>query len=211
MIAQTLMDPPLDDLPESSPDRESDAAAIEGHDAESGPGSFEEVYEEHVEFVWRGLRRLGVSEAELDDAVQDVFVVVHRKLGGFEGRSQLRTWLFGIVLRTARSHRRTKRRRPEDPIDASEELGLTESAASRPDRKAESNEAVKALYELLDELDEEKREAFVLTELEELSAPEISEALGLNVNTVYARIRAARKAFEQAVSRRRAQEDWRIR
>jgi RNA polymerase sigma-70 factor (ECF subfamily) len=166
--------------------------------------SFEEVYDEHVEFVWRGLRRLGVRDAELDDAVQDVFVVVHRRLSSFEGKSSLKTWLFGIALKVARTHRRSRERRPTTELDPGTEASLASSPAAHPDRLLEEAEALRTLYALLDELDEDKREAFVLADLEELSAPEIAEALSLNLNTVYARIRAARKAFEEALVRHRA-------
>lgn len=168
---------------------------------------FDEVYDEHVDFVWRGLRRLGVPDAELDDALQDTFVVVHRRLGSFEGKSSLKTWIFGIALRVARTHRRTRARKPTSPLDDHDEPA---SHAADPSACAEDREAVRALHAILDELDDEKREAFVLAELEELTAPEIADALSLNVNTVYARIRAARKAFEQAVVRHRARDARRV-
>ena len=171
--------------------------------------SFEEVYDTEVETTWRGLRRLGVRDSDLDDAVQDVFVVVHRKLDDFEGRSSIRTWLFGIVIRVARRYRRGDQRHPETPLEG--EVEATLSGGTLPDAQAADAEAVRILYALLEELDEEKREAFVMAELEELSAPEIAEALSLNLNTVYARIRAARKAFEQAVARQQAKDDWRTR
>src|SRR5450631_4356797 len=65
-----------------------------------------EIYQRHADFVWRTLRRLGVREAEASDAVQDVFVVVHAKLGQFEGRSSMTTWLFTICRTVARERRR---------------------------------------------------------------------------------------------------------
>src|SRR6185436_19202677 len=68
---------------------------------------FEEVYEQNVTFVWRSARRLGVADAAIDDVVQEIFVVVHRRLREFEGRSSLKTWLFAIVLRVVRDHRRS--------------------------------------------------------------------------------------------------------
>jgi RNA polymerase sigma-70 factor (ECF subfamily) len=176
--------------------------------------AFEAIYDEHLAFVWRSLRRLGVRDAALDDAVQDVFLVVHRRLPEFEGRSSIKTWLFGIVLRVSRTCRRTARRKspeaeapggPEDPE------GLADARGHGPDELAEKSEAVRTLYELLDELGEDKREVFVLAELEQMTAPEISEALGANLNSVYSRLRAARRDFEQAVARRRARDGWRHR
>jgi RNA polymerase sigma-70 factor, ECF subfamily len=169
--------------------------------------SFDDVYDEHAEFVWCSLRRLGVAPASVDDALQDVFVVVHRRLREFEGRSSLRTWLFGIVLGIARNYRRSARRRaPEGALAAEATDDLPSPDARGPEGRAEDAEAVRALYSLLDQLDEDKREVFVLADIEEMTAPEIAAALSLNVNTVYARIRAARLAFEQAVARYRAKE-----
>src|SRR5262245_19722044 len=78
--------------------------------------SFKEVYDEHFRFVWRSLRRLGVPESDVADAVQDVFIVVHRRLGEFEGRSKVTTWLYGICYRVAHDRRRLAhvRRRVDD-------------------------------------------------------------------------------------------------
>lgn len=177
-------------------------------EARPGAPSFEDVYDEHAEMVWRSLRRLGVAEASVDDAVQEVFIVVHRRLHEFEGRSSLKTWLFGIVLGVARNQRRSVRRRAPEGALASEVDDEVPSPSGRnPEGSAQAAEAVRTLYALLDELDEDKRQVFVMADLEELSAPEIALALTLNVNTVYARIRAARLAFEQAVARFRAKEE----
>lgn len=173
-----------------------------------GAPSFEEVYDEHAEMVWRALRRLGVPEASVDDALQEVFLVVHRRLAEFEGRSSLKTWLFGIVLGIARNQRRSVRRRaPEGALASEVDEDLPSPSNRTPEDKAQSAEAVRTLYALLDELDEDKRQVFVMADLEEMSAPEIAAALKLNVNTVYARIRAARIGFEQAVLRFRSKEE----
>jgi RNA polymerase sigma-70 factor (ECF subfamily) len=165
---------------------------------------FAQVYDAHVDLVWRALRRFGVSEASLEDATQDVFLVVHRRLAEFEGRSSVSTWLYGIAVGVARNHRRTRRRRPEQPTEGVEDELVARGAS--PERSASDRETVRMLDSLLGELDADKREVFVLAELEELTAPEIGAALGLNVNTVYTRLRAARAAFEQALARRRARE-----
>lgn len=159
--------------------------------------SFEEVYDANVDFVARALTRLGVRDANLDDAIQDAFLVVFRRLEGFAGRSRMRTWLYGIVLNVARNRRRTARRKPEHELPDDDELPGVAGA----DVELARAENLRLLHQILDELDDDKREAFVLFELEELTAPEIAEALSLNLNTVYARVRAARHAFEQAVMR----------
>jgi RNA polymerase sigma-70 factor (ECF subfamily) len=162
---------------------------------------------EDADVVWRGLRRLGVPDASVDDALQDVFVVVHRRLGEFEGRSSLRTWLFGIALGVARNYRRSSRRRAaEGPLAAEVDDDLPAPDSRGPEGRAQDAEAVRTLYTLLDQLDEDKRTVLVLADLEEMTAPEIAATLSLNLNTVYARIRAARLAFEQAVARFRQKE-----
>jgi RNA polymerase sigma-70 factor (ECF subfamily) len=169
--------------------------------------TLEDVYREHFAFVWRSAKRLGVRDASLDDVVQEVFVVVHRRLASFEGRSAVRTWLFGITLRVARDHRRaTRRKSPEPTVDPD-----TLRAAGGPAESAEKNEAVRLLHTLLDELDDERREVFVMAELEQMTMPEIAEALGLNLNTAYARLRIARQEFEDALARHRARDEWRLR
>jgi RNA polymerase sigma-70 factor (ECF subfamily) len=161
---------------------------------------FAEVYEEHFDFVWRSARRLGVSALHVDDAVQEVFLVVHRRLHEFEARSSLKTWLFAITRRVVGDYRRSARRKPSEPISFEPEA----CASSAADAQLERNEDARLLYSLLDELDPEKREVFVLAELEQISGPEIAAALGENLNTVYARLRAARIAFEAAVARHQA-------
>ncbi len=169
---------------------------------------FEQVYDDHVDLVWRALRRFGVLESALEDATQDVFLVVHRRLHEFEGRSSLSTWLYGIAGGVARNHRRTRRRRPEHSQDGVEDEMI--APGTSPERRAQDAEAMRLLDRLLAELDPDKREVFVLAELEELTAPEISAALELNVNTVYTRLRAARAAFEQTLARFRAKEQGRF-
>jgi RNA polymerase sigma-70 factor (ECF subfamily) len=189
-------------------------AEPEGDRGAEGVLSFDHVYEENFAFVWRSARRLGVSESALDDVVQEIFLVVHRRLAEFEGRSSLKTWLFGIVLRVVRDHRRSLRRksphsvRPEAAVDPD---ALTDARSASPHESAAKAEAVRVLHRLLDELDDDKREVFVLAELEQVSAPEIAAAIGVNLNTVYSRLRAARQAFEDALARHHARDQWRMR
>jgi RNA polymerase sigma-70 factor (ECF subfamily) len=171
--------------------------------------TFEEVYSGHFPFVWRSVRRLGIPAGSVEDAVQEVFVVVHRKLGEFEGRSSLKTWLFGIVLRVVRDQRRAMRRKGM-PLAQEDPETVKDEAARGPDERAAKAEAVRALHALLDELDDEKREIFVLAELEQMSVPEIADVLSVNLNTVYSRLRAARQQFEEAVARHRARDRWRL-
>jgi RNA polymerase sigma-70 factor (ECF subfamily) len=166
---------------------------------------FASVYEEHFDFVFRTVRRLGVAAATAEDVTQEVFVVVHKTLWRFEGRSSVRTWLFGIARNVAYRHRRALGRRitVTSGDERALEVAHDESARSAHDL-AERSEAARVLDGLLDELDDEKREAFVLVELEEMSMPEVAEALEINVNTAYTRLRAARRQFEEALARYRA-------
>jgi len=155
-----------------------------------------------------------VPSATVDDVVQEVFVVVHRRLSEFEARSSLKTWLYGIVLRVVREHRRTLRRRAPHMLSSVHSVELTHVPEQRgvaPDEAAANAEAARIVEQILDVLDEEKREVFVLAELEELSAPEIAEALGVKLNTVYSRLRVARQEFAAAAARHRAHDAWRSR
>jgi RNA polymerase sigma-70 factor (ECF subfamily) len=169
---------------------------------------FEEVYEEHFDFVWRSVRRLGVAPSAVDDAAQDVFVIVHGRLAEFEGRSSLKTWLFGIVVHVARAHRRANLRSAGERAADPDSLP---APAPGPHEQATAAEAARLLYAVLDELSDERREVFVLMELEEVTAPDVALALGLKLNTVYSRLRHARHDFEAAVARRTAHDEWRLR
>jgi RNA polymerase sigma-70 factor (ECF subfamily) len=159
--------------------------------------AFDDLYDAHFDFVWRNLRRLGVLEPNLWDAAQDVFLVIHRRLADFEPRAEVRSWVYSIVVRVARQHRRTAKRKPTQPLDDHEQL--VDPRAIGPERSAARSEELQQLMTLLDQLDDHKREAFVLAELEGLSAPEIAAILNANVNTIYARIRAARRELEAAI------------
>ena len=161
----------------------------------------EQVYEAHVDFVWRSARSLGVRELNIDDVVQEVFVVVQRRLSEFEGRSELKTWLFGITRRVVRAHIR-QQVRSRAQSEPSAELPDTHSACAETQLVA--LEGARLLYALLDELDADLREVFVLSELEEMSGPAIAEALDLELSNVYARVRRARLAFDAALKRHRA-------
>jgi len=145
-----------------------------------------EIYAAHFDFVWRNLQRLGVPPHSVDDAVQDVFLVVHRRLSEFEDRSSMRTWLFGILRRVARDHRPRSREQATDPARLDDLAGHV--AAGQFESLAE-RQAADLVYCLLAELDDDKREAFILIDMEHMTVPEAAEALHANVNTVYARIR----------------------
>lgn len=166
------------------------------------PRDVREVFDAHFDFVWRSLRRLGVREADVDDVLQEVFLVVHRKLPEFGGRSRLTTWLFGICFRVAREHSRRAYVRREEASDVLPEI-TTEPEAS-PEELYAGRQARERLDELLAHLDPDKRAVFVLYELEQLPVEEIAESVGVPVGTVYSRLKSARQDFDQALLRLRA-------
>jgi RNA polymerase sigma-70 factor (ECF subfamily) len=173
--------------------------------------AFASLYDEHFDFVYRTVRRLGIAESAAEDVTQEVFVRVHKSLFAFEGRSSLRTWLFGIARNVAYHHRRALGRRIAT-TSGEGGGGALESAhdddATSAQDLAERREAARVLDALLASMDDEKREVFMLVELEEMSMPEVAEALGINVNTAYTRLRAARQQFEGALARHRAKSAW---
>lgn len=155
--------------------------------------SFREVFDTEVGFVFRVLRRLGVPERDLDDAAQDVFVVVHRRLPSFEGGLSLRAWLFGIARRVALGRRRRASQRLE-------QLG-SESLDVGADASKEEQIAARALLErALAVLDAEKREVLFLYELEGMPMHEVAEAVGCPVQTAYSRLRTARVLVRDQLS-----------
>jgi len=164
---------------------------------------FDTVYEENFKFVWRAARRLGIDPADTDDIVQEVFVVAHRRLPEFEGRAQVKTWLFKILVGVVRHYFRAQRRKPgHRPAHSPDDLEtLRDHRSCGPAEAAERADAVRVLDDILAHLDAEKREVFVLAEIEQLSSVEIADILGANVNTIYSRLRMARQEFERAVTR----------
>lgn len=157
--------------------------------------AFEDLYRRHYGFVWRGARRLGMREAELDDIVQEVFVVAHRRLAEFEGRSAITTWLFGITYRVVRDHRRAAAARARREADATGGRPPTE-----PDRKLSRTQTAELLDTLLAKLDDDQRAVLVMAEVAQMTAPEIAELTDTKLNTVYSRLRLARQAFENALA-----------
>lgn len=155
------------------------------------------VYRAHQDYVARILHHVGLEPTLVDDALQDVFLVAHRRLGDFDGRASIRAWLYGIAKRVASDYRRGTRRGSRRLTLLGEEhddLLRSEHAGARV-------EAAHLVEQFLERLDVDKRRMFLLSELEGMTAVEIAELEGLNVNTVYARLRAVRKSFERAVER----------
>lgn len=173
--------------------------------------TFESVYAELFDFVWRTARRLGVSDSALDDVCQDVFVAVHRGLPGFEGRAAIKTWVFGILQNSIKTHKRSLARKSPVLRSAGAVIDpeTIHSADRDPYELVSSAQALHMAHEVLDAMGEDKRTVFVLVELEQWTVADAAEAIGDNVNTVHARLRAARKEFAAAANRIRIRDGWR--
>ncbi len=200
----------------------SDAISLVAHsDAQSGyhiaevePRAMREArietpadaYAAYFEVVWRNLRRLGVTPETVEDAVQDVFLVVHRRWEDFRHQSTVRTWVIGICLRVAREYRRKRLRVAQDQEICSDIAVSPDSPLATVERL----QATRTLMMLLDGFDENQRNVFVLVELEELSVAEAAEAIGIPVSTAYKRLTNAHRLFERAVSRQQAHDGWRF-
>jgi RNA polymerase sigma-70 factor, ECF subfamily len=166
------------------------------------PEQLETIYARHADFVWRTLLRLGVAREDVNDALQDVFLVVHQQLEHFEGRSALGTWLFTICRTVATRRRRQYRREREnfadnttdDIVDLRADVG----------RHVEYNQDLALLEMILESLEANQRTVFILFELEKMSGEDIAQALGIPIGTVYSRLQLARNSFRQALARREA-------
>jgi RNA polymerase sigma-70 factor (ECF subfamily) len=158
---------------------------------------FAGVYDEYFGFVWRNVLNRGIPRSSVDDVVQEIFIVVHRKLPEFEGRSSLRTWLAGIARRVVSDHVRKRGNAPVgDPLDVD-----FASALADPAEALDTKVAARLVDGLLALMSEEQREVFMLHELEEMTGREIAESTGTNENTVHTRLRAARKIFQEGLAR----------
>lgn len=154
--------------------------------------SLDEVYRAHARFVWRvAAQLLTVRDGtEVDDVVHDVFLVVQRRLPQFEPGRDVRSWLYGITRNVVLLHRRGRQR-------ARRRLEAVQPPAGPkdPEHVAEARRVAQVMQRFLDQLDPDQRMVFVLMEIEEMTAPEVAKVVGAPVNTVYSRLRIARKRF----------------
>jgi len=197
LAAQASSVPPVVESRPSRPSRIADSREMRA--------AFRAMYDAHVDFVWRNLRRLGVNETEVDDKTQEVFVIAHRRFTDFEERGHgPRAWLFQIVLRVASDARRHRKRHP---VDA--DGGIAQDRQSVPPPQADAldrREQLDLLDRALATIEVGRRAVLLLHEIEEMTAPEIAEVIGIPLNTVYSRLRVARGELEDAVEQLRAGE-----
>lgn len=175
-----------------------------GAESENGSAapvpSFQQLCSQYFDFVWKCARAFGSRPDEIDDIVQDVFLVAQRRHADLKEERLARSWIYSITRRVVSAQRR--RRREHDARAGSDVDALT-SPEQSPLAHAEHNLEVRVLSALLDGLDEKKREVLVLSEIVGMSGPEIAETIGVPMNTVYSRLRAAREDFDAAARRHR--------
>jgi RNA polymerase sigma-70 factor (ECF subfamily) len=147
------------------------------------PLSFDAVYEAHFDYVYRIVARLSGTSA-CEDLVQDVFLVVHRRLPEFEGRAAMTTWLFQIAYRVVGAHVRKERLR---------RLLARALFLERPEPSFQDPDRAAAVRRALESLSWKKRTVLVLFEIEGWSCDRIAEELGIPVDTVYSRLHNARR------------------
>lgn len=187
-IAPPMTESPLD------PQYLTVTAAARAEPAPPCP-AFSEVYRAHFRLIWTTLARLGVRTAELEDAAQEVFMVVHRRLEDYDPTRPLRPWLLGITYRVATAERRRARHRREHLGDAPRSQGIDRAT---PEAQIIARCRAERIHQALDALDPERRAVFVMHEMQAIPCPEIAEALGVPLNTIYSRLRVARERFRGA-------------
>ncbi len=156
------------------------------------PLDFETLYADHFDFVCRSLRLLGVPPEGLEDAAQDVFGVVSRRLAEFVQKASVKTWLFAIVQRTAANQRRSQRRKRDLLEPLSEPIA---APGASPEAHAEAAQAAVLVQTFADGLDEGHRAVLALALIESVPARDVAEALGIPLYTVYSRVRSVREAL----------------
>lgn len=152
------------------------------------------LYRDHADFVWRTVRRFGVPDEAAEDVVQDVFIVVRRRLPDYEGRGAPTSWLYAIARGVAANFRRGRDRaeRRLRVVAAPEPAATPEDAVGRA-------QVAQVVRRGLAALDRNQRRVFELVDIEGMSGPEVAEVLGVPLNTIYSRLRLARRRFRQVV------------
>lgn len=159
----------------------------------------EALFRAHATFVAAFVTRLGAVQAEVDDLVQEVFLVAHNKGGYQPGPAQPRTWLAAIALRVARTRQRAVRRRREDAAEP--DFDALAAEGRDPSEALDLAESLARVQRALEALDLEHRAVFVLFELEGEPCQAIADALEIPIGTVYSRLHNARKRFAEAHAR----------
>jgi len=157
--------------------------------------SLDSLFAEHARFVWRVLKRYGVQERDVEDACQEVFMVVHRRRADFDGRASMRTWIYGIAANVARNARRSNLRRHEVPMASLPDTMTTDI----PFEQVSRHELLLLAERCLRQMAEDKREVFALYELDGLTMAEVARSLNLPESTALSRLYAARDEIQRFV------------
>ena len=158
---------------------------------------FDAIYEEHIDYVWRTLRRLGIAEKDLEDLCHEVFIAFFKRQDAFDPSRPLKPWLFGIAFNIASDHRRTGPRR----FEVSGEVEDRHDESPDAEARVMAGQDKQLVHAALQVLDLDRRAVFVLHELEGQPIPAVAEALGVPLNTCYSRLRMARQQFTDEVRR----------
>jgi RNA polymerase sigma-70 factor (ECF subfamily) len=153
-----------------------------------------ELFENHVDFVWRTAHRFGLSAAEADDAAQQVFLIASRKLEQI-GPDREKAFLFRVAIHVTRTLLRSTARKREDFVEEPD----TADQKPSPEQALETRRALDTAHRILQEMPDDLREAFILFELEEMTMREVADLLEIPPGTVASRIRRARAIFRAAV------------
>jgi RNA polymerase sigma-70 factor, ECF subfamily len=179
-------------------DEVAEAASSTGAASPTPPHDFEAIYRDHYTPVWRFLMHLGVPRSDVADVTHNVFLIAHRKLGEFEQRSSLRTWLCGIAWRVGRDFMRSSAVRLE--VSAEDAFDVDMAAPEDSAEALQQRQKLALAMGLLDALPADQREVFVLHELEQMTGPEIAALMGTPVNTVRSRLKRARDTFQRRLA-----------
>lgn len=161
------------------------------------PQTLAEVYRRYSGFVWRMVRRHGIPDAVVEDVMQEVFIVVHRRLREYDGRAAMTTWLYHLTRGVVSNYKRGRSREEK-------RLSLVRPSGGQgldPETQTERQRAAGFVRRFLATLDEDKRRIFELVDIEGLAVTEAAELCGIKLNTAYSRLRAARQAFSAAAER----------
>jgi len=161
------------------------------------PSSFAEAYRDYAQRVARWAHNLGGYGIDVEDVVQEVFLVVSRKLPSYSASGSFTSWLFEITRRVVANHRRRQGRQLLSRASA-ETLESAPSQGLDPAAELERRLLVALFYRALDQLPEKYRTVFVLYEIEDLSTQAISDLCRLKLSTVKVQLVRARARFMRA-------------
>ncbi len=178
-----------------SEDREHEGVVrVSAHGDPGDKPTLASIYRAHADFVWRAVLRLGIPEAQAEDAVQEVFIVVRKKLPQFRGDAAVNTWLYaiarGVCANLRRANERARRKLEVVPPPAPE---------PGPEEIAVNRDAAALVEAFLRQIPEEQRVVFEMVDIEGMRGPEVARALEMPLGSVYSRLRLARKRFEAFV------------